>query len=148
MQTTVLVWLCLAVLASKDIKHGPIEVLLTIDEEAGMTGAFGLVVGWKVIFFKHRLRARRRSVHGLRWWYRWCDDFDIKRDAIPTGFVTRQLTLKGLKGGHSGCDIHTGRGNANKLLGRFLAGHAQELDLQAIEFRGGSLQCYSLAKLS
>ncbi|MCV5951188.1 cytosol nonspecific dipeptidase, partial [Escherichia coli] len=36
----------LAVLASKDIKHGPIEVLLTIDEEAGMTGAFGLEAGW------------------------------------------------------------------------------------------------------
>ncbi|NMS64220.1 peptidase dimerization domain-containing protein, partial [Vibrio parahaemolyticus] len=48
--------------------------------------------------------------------------------------------LKGLKGGHSGCDIHTGRGNANKLLGRFLAGHAQELDLRLVEFRGGSLR--------
>ena len=66
--------------------------------------------------------------------------FDITRDAIPAGFVTRQLTLKGLKGGHSGCDIHTGRGNANKLIGRFLAGHAQELDLRLVEFRGGSLR--------
>ncbi|SKA47169.1 Xaa-His dipeptidase [Enterovibrio nigricans DSM 22720] len=39
---------CLAVLASKDIEHGPLEVLLTIDEEAGMTGAFGLQEGWLV----------------------------------------------------------------------------------------------------
>ena len=48
--------------------------------------------------------------------------------------------MKGLKGGHSGCDIHTGRGNANKLVARFLAGHAQELDLRLVEFRGGSLR--------
>ena len=66
--------------------------------------------------------------------------FDIKREAIPAGYVTRQLVLKGLKGGHSGCDIHTGRGNANKLVARFLAGHAQELDLRLVEFRGGSLR--------
>ena len=59
---------------------------------------------------------------------------------IPAGYITRQLILKGLKGGHSGCDIHTGRGNANKLVARFLAGHAQELDLRLIEFRGGSLR--------
>ncbi len=52
----------------------------------------------------------------------------------------RQLTLKGLKGGHSGCDIHTGRGNANKLIARFLAGHAKELGLRLVEFRGGSLR--------
>ncbi len=66
--------------------------------------------------------------------------FDINREAIPSSYVARQLTLKGLKGGHSGCDIHTGRGNANKLLARFLAGHAQELDLRLVEFRGGSLR--------
>lgn len=50
------------------------------------------------------------------------------------------MILKGLKGGHSGCDIHTGRGNANKLMARFLAGHAKELDLRLVEFRGGSLR--------
>ena len=66
--------------------------------------------------------------------------FDIQREAVPSGYTIRQLTLKGLKGGHSGCDIHTGRGNANKLIARFLAGHAQELDLRLIEFRGGTLR--------
>ncbi|MBF9178763.1 M20/M25/M40 family metallo-hydrolase, partial [Escherichia coli] len=50
------------------------------------------------------------------------------------------LTLKGLKGGHSGGEIHVGLGNANKLLVRFLAGHAEELDLRLIDFNGGTLR--------
>ncbi|WP_029828291.1 aminoacyl-histidine dipeptidase, partial [Vibrio parahaemolyticus] len=133
---------CLAVLASKDIKHGPIEVLLTIDEEAGMTGAFGLEAGWLEgdILLNTDSEQEGEVYMGCAGGIDGAMTFDIKRDAIPTGFVTRQLTLKGLKGGHSGCDIHTGRGNANKLLGRFLAGHAQELDLRLVEFRGGSLR--------
>ncbi|WP_312755230.1 peptidase dimerization domain-containing protein, partial [Escherichia coli] len=48
--------------------------------------------------------------------------------------------LKGLKGGHSGGDIHLGLGNANKLLARFLAGHAAELDLRLVDFNGGTLR--------
>lgn len=54
--------------------------------------------------------------------------------------MIRKLQLKGLKGGHSGCDIHLGRGNANKLLARFLAQHAEPLALRLIDFQGGSLR--------
>ena len=50
------------------------------------------------------------------------------------------MALKGLKGGHSGGDIHLGLGNANKLLARFLAGHAEELDLRLVDFNGGTLR--------
>ncbi|UUM31160.1 aminoacyl-histidine dipeptidase [Vibrio japonicus] len=133
---------CLAVLASKDIKHGPIEVLLTIDEEAGMTGAFGLEAGWLEgdILLNTDSEQEGEVYMGCAGGIDGEMTFDIKREALPTGYVTRQLILKGLKGGHSGCDIHTGRGNANKLVARFLAGHAQELDLRLIEFRGGSLR--------
>ncbi len=62
------------------------------------------------------------------------------REAVPAGFETFKLTLKGLKGGHSGGEIHVGLGNANKLLVRFLAGHAEELDLRLIDFNGGTLR--------
>ncbi|PNH89877.1 cytosol nonspecific dipeptidase [Vibrio diazotrophicus] len=133
---------CLAVLASTDIKHGPLEVLLTIDEEAGMTGAFGLEGGWLEgeILLNTDSEQEGEVYMGCAGGVDASMKFDIKREAIPSNFVTRQLVLKGLKGGHSGCDIHTGRGNANKLLARFLAGHANELDLRLVEFRGGSLR--------
>lgn len=133
---------CLAVLASTEIKHGPIEVLLTIDEEAGMTGAFGLEAGWLEgdILLNTDSEQEGEVYMGCAGGIDGEMTFNITREAIPAGLVTRQLILKGLKGGHSGCDIHTGRGNANKLLARFLAGHAQELDLRLIEFRGGSLR--------
>ncbi|MBY8220076.1 aminoacyl-histidine dipeptidase [Vibrio fluvialis] len=133
---------CLAVLASTEIKHGPLEVLLTIDEEAGMTGAFGLEAGWLEgeILLNTDSEQEGEVYMGCAGGVDGALTFDIQREALPAGYVTRQLTLKGLKGGHSGCDIHTGRGNANKLIARFLADHAQELDLRLIEFRGGSLR--------
>ncbi|EOC1796598.1 aminoacyl-histidine dipeptidase [Vibrio fluvialis] len=133
---------CLAVLASTEIKHGPLEVLLTIDEEAGMTGAFGLEAGWLEgeILLNTDSEQEGEVYMGCAGGVDGALTFDIQREALPAGYVTRQLTLKGLKGGHSGCDIHTGRGNANKLIARFLEGHAQELDLRLIEFRGGSLR--------
>ncbi len=133
---------CLAVLASDEIKHGPLEVLLTIDEEAGMTGAFGLEAGWLEgeILLNTDSEQEGEVYMGCAGGVDASMTFNIAREAIPTSYVTRQLTLKGLKGGHSGCDIHTGRGNANKLLARFLAGHAKDLDLRLVEFRGGSLR--------
>ncbi|MCW8332852.1 aminoacyl-histidine dipeptidase [Vibrio paucivorans] len=133
---------CLAVLASNEIKHGPLEVLLTVDEEAGMTGAFGLEAGWLEgeILLNTDSEQEGEVYMGCAGGIDGSMTFDIAREALPAGYVTRQLTLKGLKGGHSGCDIHTGRGNANKLVARFLAGHAQELDLRLVEFRGGSLR--------
>ncbi|MGC9422173.1 aminoacyl-histidine dipeptidase [Vibrio sp.] len=133
---------CLAVLASNDIKHGPLEVLLTIDEEAGMTGAFGLQAGWLEgdILLNTDSEQEGEVYMGCAGGVDAAFSFNIQREEQPTGFVTRQLTLKGLKGGHSGCDIHTGRGNANKLLARFIAEHGHALDLRLIEFRGGSLR--------
>nr|WP_216600992.1 aminoacyl-histidine dipeptidase [Vibrio cyclitrophicus] len=133
---------CLAVLASNEIQHGPIEVLLTVDEEAGMTGAFGLEAGWLEgdILLNTDSEQEGEVYMGCAGGIDGAMTFDITRDAVPDNFVTRKLTLKGLKGGHSGCDIHTGRANANKLLARFLAGHAKELDLRIIEFKGGSLR--------
>ncbi|CAM3029391.1 aminoacyl-histidine dipeptidase [Vibrio rarus] len=133
---------CLAVLAAKDIEHGPIEVLLTIDEEAGMTGAFALQPGWLEgdILLNTDSEQEGEVYMGCAGGIDSSLDFAIVREAIPEGFVTKKLLLKGLKGGHSGCDIHTGRGNANKLMARFLANYAQQLELKLIDFNGGSLR--------
>ncbi|PMG07386.1 cytosol nonspecific dipeptidase [Vibrio breoganii] len=133
---------CLAVLASNDIAHGPIEVLLTIDEEAGMTGAFGLQQGWLEgdILLNTDSEQEGEVYMGCAGGIDSSLEFAIEREDAPQGSATKKLILKGLKGGHSGCDIHTGRGNANKLLARFLAGHAEELELRLIDFTGGSLR--------
>ncbi|MBD1575041.1 aminoacyl-histidine dipeptidase [Vibrio sp. S11_S32] len=133
---------CLAVLASNEIKHGPLEVLLTIDEEAGMTGAFGLKAGWLEadILLNTDSEQEGEIYMGCAGGVNASLVFDIERSTLADGVVQQKLAVKGLKGGHSGCDIHTGRGNANKILGRFLAESAQDLALQVIEFQGGSLR--------
>lgn len=56
--------------------------------------------------------------------------FDYTPEAVPAGHKAFQLSLKGLKGGHSGMDINLGRGNANKLYFRFLKAVSKELDLR------------------
>lgn len=133
---------CLAVLASKEIEHGPLEVLLTIDEEAGMTGAFGLEEGWLEgdILLNTDSEQEGEVYMGCAGGVDGSITLDIDREAVPAGDAAVKLVIKGLKGGHSGCDIHTGRGNANKLLGRFLFGHAEELGLRLNSFNGGSLR--------
>ncbi|WP_086983276.1 aminoacyl-histidine dipeptidase [Vibrio aphrogenes] len=133
---------CLAVLASTDIKHGPLEVLLTIDEEAGMTGAFALEKGWldADILLNTDSEQEGEVYMGCAGGVNASIIFDLEREALPADHSLVKLAVKGLKGGHSGCDIHTGRGNANKFLARFLANHAEELGLRVIEFQGGSLR--------
>ncbi len=133
---------CLAVLASNDIKHGPLEVLLTVDEEAGMSGAFGLEAGWLEgeILLNTDSEQEGEVYMGCAGGVDGEITFPIEREAKPEQFETRKLVIKGLKGGHSGVDIHTGRANANKLMARFLAQHAKALDIRLIEFRGGTLR--------
>lgn len=133
---------CLAVLAAKDVEHGPLEVLLTIDEEAGMTGAFGLEEGWLEgdILLNTDSEQEGEVYMGCAGGVDGSITLDIEREAVPAEHAAVKLVIKGLKGGHSGCDIHTGRGNANKLLGRFLFAHAQELGLRLNNLTGGSLR--------
>ncbi|MCW8328108.1 aminoacyl-histidine dipeptidase [Photobacterium sp. SDRW27] len=133
---------CLAVLAAKDVEHGPLEVLLTIDEEAGMTGAFGLEEGWLEgdILLNTDSEQEGEVYMGCAGGVDGSITLDIEREAVPAKHAAVKLVIKGLKGGHSGCDIHTGRGNANKLLGRFLFAHAEELGLRLTNLTGGSLR--------
>lgn len=132
----------LAVLADDSVEHGPLEVLLTMTEEAGMDGAFGLQANWLQadILINTDSEEEGEIYMGCAGGIDFISTLPLSREAIPAGFETFKLTLKGLKGGHSGGDIHLGLGNANKLLARFLAGHAAELDLLLVDFNGGTLR--------
>ena len=132
----------LAVLADDSVEHGPLEVLLTMTEEAGMDGAFGLQANWLQadILINTDSEEEGEIYMGCAGGIDFISTLPLSREAIPAGFETFKLTLKGLKGGHSGGDIHLGLGNANKLLARFLAGHAVELDLRLVDFNGGTLR--------
>lgn len=132
----------LAVLADDSVQHGPLEVLLTMTEEAGMDGAFGLQANWLQadILINTDSEEEGEIYMGCAGGIDFISTLPLSREAVPAGFQTFKLTLKGLKGGHSGGDIHLGLGNANKLLARFLAGHAAELDLHLVDFNGGTLR--------
>ncbi|HDC4272191.1 TPA: cytosol nonspecific dipeptidase [Enterobacter cloacae] len=132
----------LAVLADDNVQHGPLEVLLTMTEEAGMDGAFGLQANWLQadILINTDSEEEGEIYMGCAGGIDFISTLPLSREAVPAGFQTFKLTLKGLKGGHSGGDIHLGLGNANKLLARFLAGHAAELDLRLVDFNGGTLR--------
>ncbi|WES69463.1 cytosol nonspecific dipeptidase [Superficieibacter sp. HKU1] len=132
----------LAVLADDSVEHGPLEVLLTMTEETGMDGAFGLQAGWLQadILINTDSEEEGEIYMGCAGGIDFTSNLTLTREAIPADFQSFKLTLKGLKGGHSGGDIHLGLGNANKLLARFLAAHAAELDLRLVDFNGGTLR--------
>lgn len=132
----------LAILASDDIKHGPLEVLLTVDEEAGMTGAFGLEPGMleAEILINTDSEQEGEIYMGCAGGVDAEFSFDLQWQDVAVNHCAFQLNIAGLKGGHSGVNIHLGRGNANKLLARFLADNAAPLGLQLASLTGGSLR--------
>ncbi|MCE9679074.1 aminoacyl-histidine dipeptidase [Shewanella sp. AS1] len=132
----------LAILGSDDIAHGPLEVLLTIDEEAGMTGAFGLEAGYldAEILINTDSEQEGEIYMGCAGGVDAKIELPIVWQSSEPSHSTFKLSLSGLKGGHSGVNIHLGRGNANKLLARFLFNHADDLALELTNFTGGSLR--------
>ena len=132
----------LAILGADDIRHGPLEVLLTVDEEAGMTGAFGLQAGMLTAEILINTDSEQEGEI-----YMGCAGGVDAEISVPMQWqaanaqdLAYTLSIAGLKGGHSGVNIHLGRGNANKLIARFLAGHALELGMALSELKGGSLR--------
>ncbi len=113
---------CLAVLADNTLKHGPLEVLLTVDEEAGMGGAFGLQAGWLEgeILLNTDSEQDGEVYMGCAGGVDANVRFTLSRTAVPAQMQAFRLQVKGLRGGHSGVNIHQDRGNANKILSRLL----------------------------
>lgn len=133
----------LAILAANNIEHGPIECLFTVDEETGLTGAFGLEPG----FLSGDILMNLDSEDDGQFFIGCAGGIDtvIKiplEEKAVTGknLISYKLSIRGLKGGHSGDDINKGLGNANKLLNRFLWEWASPLNLQIASFDGGNLR--------
>ncbi len=112
----------MAVLESKDLKHGPLEALITKDEETGMYGAFGLKPGTLngEILLNLDSEDEGELYIGCAGGMDVTATLEYKEVAPEEGDIAIQVTLKGLRGGHSGLEINQGRANANKLLVRFL----------------------------
>lgn len=132
----------LAVLASDDIKHGPVEALFTVDEETGLTGAFGLKPG----FLKSKILLNLDSEDEGQLFIGCAGGQDtvvwLPYDKVetPDNYSAFTVKVSGLKGGHSGDDINKNRGNANKILNRFLWENLKELDIKLHNFDGGNLR--------
>lgn len=131
----------MALLASKDIPHPPLEALFTIDEETGMTGAFELKGG--LLDGKILLNLDTEEDNELTIGCAGGLDVTAKgtytSDVVPSGMIGQRMVVRGLHGGHSGTDIHRGYGNANKLMNRLLmCGEAHGLRIVTID--GGSLR--------
>lgn len=132
--------LALAVLESNDIAHGPIEVLLTIDEEAGMSGARLLESG--VLTGQWLFNIDTEEWGELYLGCAGSIDLEVGQpleyETAPANLIYVDLLVSGLKGGHSGVDIHLGRGNANVILANFLNDYLAQSNGRLVEFVGGS----------
>ena len=132
----------MAVLEATDLKHGLLEALITRDEETGMYGAFGLKPGT----LKGEILLNLDSEEEGELYIGCAGGVDItasmryKEEPVDEGFVSRRLTLKGLRGGHSGLEINEGRANANKLLARVAHDLLMEFDCRLASFEGGNMR--------
>ena len=132
----------MAILADKNVVHPPLEALFTIDEETGMYGANDLKAGW--LQGKYLLNLDSETEGEL---YVGCAGgidttatFDYQPVETEEGDIALKVTLKGCKGGHSGCDIHLQRANAIKLLFRFLKDAVANFEARLACVEGGSLR--------
>lgn len=132
----------LAILADDTLQHGPIECLFTVDEETGLTGAFALKEGFMNgdILLNLDSEDEGELFIGCAGGIDSVAEFSYNEVEIPAGFFTCKVQVKGLKGGHSGGDIHLGRGNANKLLNRFLSQTFNKYDMYLCAIDGGNLR--------
>lgn len=131
----------MAVLEDKSMKHGPLEVLFTIDEETGMTGAFELKPGILKgdILLNLDSEDEGELYIGCAGGMNTTGSMKYKEEDVPAGMKGFKVSVTGLKGGHSGLDINLGRGNANKIMNRFLWA-SRNLGLRISSLEGGSLR--------
>ena len=132
--------LALAVLEEPGMIHPPLEVLLTVNEECGMDGARGLAPGTL-----HGKTLINLDTEEWGHFYLGCAggvDVEARHDCVledvPPDYALLQFDVSGLRGGHSGIDIHLGRGNAIKLLAEALRDLSAHSDVRLIEMRGGT----------
>ena len=132
----------LAILASDDIEHGPIECLFTVDEETGLTGARALEKGFMTgdILLNLDSEDEGEIFMGCAGGKDTQAVFHYEpRDTNPN-MQYFKIEVKGLNGGHSGGEIHKGLGNANKILVRYLYLLKNQADFNLCFIHGGNLR--------
>ena len=132
----------MAVLSSNGLTHGPLECLFTADEETGLTGAKALQPG----FFNGKILINLDSEDEGELFIGCAGGIDTvatmkyKHVITPEGFLALKIGVTGLLGGHSGDDIEKGRGNAIKIMNRFLWQLSQKMVIHLSSFNGGNLR--------
>ncbi len=132
----------MAVAEDKSFPHGPIEVLITYDEETGMSGAEALKPGVLKgdILINLDSEDEMELCIGCAGGLDAIAEFKYKKEATPAGYVGYRLTVKGLSGGHSGMDISLYRANANKVLAAALIPVISKFGVKVVDIKGGSLR--------
>jgi aminoacyl-histidine dipeptidase len=134
----------LAIMESDDIEHGPLEALITVDEETGLTGASALKAGVlkSCMLLNFDNEDEGQMCIGCAGGEDTVGVLDFKREKTPctNGEKAYRITVSGARGGHSGDDINRGRANANKLLNRILWTLDHKCGVALAEFDGGNLR--------
>lgn len=132
----------MAVLASNDIKHGPIEALCTADEETGMYGANDLPAGelQGKILLNLDTEVEGELTIGSAGGLNITGTLGYKEVETDTEDAAVKITIKGLKGGHSGIEIGLGRANSNKLMVRIVRDAIEDLEARLASWHGGNMR--------
>ncbi len=132
----------MAVMEDKTLKHGPIDALITADEETGMYGANDLPEGELQgdILLNLDSETWGKFVIGSAGGIDVTATLDYKEADTDEEDAAVRVTVKGLRGGHSGLEIHEGRGNANKLMVQMVREFIEECDARLATWHGGNMR--------
>ncbi len=132
----------MAVMEGKSLKHGPVEALITADEETGMYGANDLPEGMLQGDILLNLDSENwgKFVIGSAGGLDITATLGYKEVETDADDAALKITIKGLKGGHSGLEIHEGRGNANKLMARVVRDAITDCEARLATWHGGNMR--------
>ena len=130
----------LAILASDNLEHGPLECLFTVDEETGLTGAFAIEEGFMTgkILLNLDSEDEGEMFIGCAGGVDTVATFEYKAKPVEKEYKTYKIEISGLKGGHSGDEIHKGLGNSVKILARFLYGVTDKYPVRIAHIDAGN----------
>ncbi|MEI7597474.1 MAG: aminoacyl-histidine dipeptidase [Bacteroidota bacterium] len=132
----------MAILTDNTIEHGPLECLITVDEESGLTGAFALEEGFvkgKILLNMDNEDEGQFCI-GCAGGKDTTSTFTFEKEEIPAAHKSFELSVTGLNGGHSGDQIDKGLGNSIKMINRILWFASQEFGLRLADIKGGNLR--------
>lgn len=132
----------MAILSDKNLKHGPIECLFTVDEESGMSGAIGLEAGIlkSEILLNLDSEDEGELFIGCAGGIDTVAQFVYRPKHVSENHVAFKISVSGLQGGHSGDDIHRGFANSNKVITKFLWQLDKIMKYRLSHFDGGNLR--------